>query len=207
MFRRKDPSKPRSPLLRFLRRLVLVCLLIGLLPMLGMFGYGLMAVPKKSDVIVVPGAALRDNGTRLSDALEWRMTTAVDLYHKGYAPYLLVSGGGEDEWSEAHAMARWAQERGVPEDRIILDVEGDTTRHTAKNTAKVMQERGFEKALVVSQWYHVSRVRLALEQAGIEHFGSPCTHPNFLIREPYFVLREIGAHYAYLLRVDETRHS
>ncbi|MCK6439498.1 MAG: YdcF family protein [Planctomycetes bacterium] len=201
-------AKPSSSwrtswLWRWTKRIAFIVMLVLGVPLIAMLCYGPLASPEKCDVIVVPGAALKNGGAELSDALERRMITAVELYHQGYAPYLFVSGGGEGAWSEASAMARWAMERGVPAERIILDEAGLTTRATARNAARMMKARGMTRALAVSQWYHVARVRLALEQEDIDHSGSDCAHPTFLIREPYFTAREIAALYSYLFRLDE----
>lgn len=201
----ENSTKNRSPVWTWAKRLLIFILIVGLPPVLAMLFYGLLSEPEQSDVIVVPGAALTQGGNGLSNALEWRMQTAVELYHKGYGRYLLLSGGGEGAWREAPTMANWAVERGVPRERIIIDNQGNTTRETAINVARIMRERNLSTALAVSQWYHVPRLRLALMQEGVEQSGSTCAHPRFLDLEFYFSLREVAGLYAYLFRLDEHR--
>ena len=61
---------------------------------------------------------------------------AVDLFHKRFAPYLLFSGGVVQQnaalnvfWdtTEAEVFARLAVERGVPEDRILIESRSTNT--------------------------------------------------------------------------------
>jgi len=205
--------------------------------------HGMAAQPQKSDVILVPGAALANGGRDLSDALRYRMNTAIDLWRRGYAPRMVLSGGGEGRWDEAAAMARYAEERGVPASALVLDRAGVNTRATAENLATVLRESGagtvalrpvpfdklrdtalasareddviraarevlreFEPAgarvLVVSQWCHVPRVRMALQQAGFRSFGAACEHPRFLHNEHWMAAREAVGLWAYAFRAE-----
>ena len=195
----KTGKKPR----RVLRWILRTALVLFLAPLLAMIFFGLILPHTKADIIVVPGAALWDHGTRLSDALRYRMNTAVQLYRDGYATKLLLSGGGEGEWSEALGMARYAREQGVPESAIIIDEHGTSTRATAENTACVLREQGLTHALFVTNWYHVCRSRLALAQAGVSSDGVACEHPYFLRKEAVYVLREMAGLYLYLFCAED----
>lgn len=196
-------EKPRRSLLwRLFKWTFALAFLIAVTPLAVMLFFGLWAKPEKADAIVVPGAALWTGGTRLSDALEWRMDTAIELYKQGYAPFMILSGGGEGAWNEPEAMARYAMEHGVPAHAIILDNGGESTRATGESVARIMKQRGMDSALVTSQWYHVPRTRWCLSRAGVTAHGVECSHPNWLRKEPYFVAREAVALYATFLNLD-----
>ena len=77
-------------------------------------------------------------------------------------------------------------------------------RDSGVNVARLMKRRGFKSALVVSQWFHVARTRLCLEQEGIETYAAP-SDGKVLVKEPYFVGREMFALPAYAFRLDELR--
>jgi uncharacterized SAM-binding protein YcdF (DUF218 family) len=151
----------------------------------------------------VPGAAVwRDR--KPSDALEYRLTKAAELYNTGRAPWVIVTGGGEGNYAEAEVMADWLVERGVPRDAIIVENYSATTRDSGNNVARIMKRLDLKTALVVSQWFHVARTRLCLEQEGADTYAMPCGG-NTLVKEPWFVLREMVALPLYALRLDELR--
>jgi uncharacterized SAM-binding protein YcdF (DUF218 family) len=196
-------AEPRHFIKRFLKRLVLFTAIVAT----GLLGWVLIAGAFESssnaDCIVVPGAAVwRDR--KPSDALEYRLTKAAELYKQGRAPWVVVTGGGEGDYAEAEVMADWLIERGVPRNAIIVDNYSATTRDSGNNVARLMHRLGFKSALVVSQWFHVARTRMCLEQEGVRTHAMPCGG-NTLVREPWFVLREMMALPVYALRLDELR--
>ncbi len=156
-----------------------------------------------ADCIVVPGAAVR-RGRTPSDALRYRLEAALALYQNQRAPYIIVTGGGEGDYAEAEVMAEWLIERGVPPTAILRESNAATTRDSGINVAGLMRQHGFKSALVCSQWFHVARTRLCLEQEGLRTHPAPCGG-NSLVREPMFVLREMAALPVYALRLDELR--
>lgn len=191
------------PIFKFAKRLALLGGVIALLLFGWVFISGGIESGRNADCIVVPGAAVWAN-RRPSNALEYRLEKAAELYREGRAPYVIVTGGGEGNYAEAVVMAEWLAERGVPETALIIENESATTRDSGVNVSALMRKRGFNSALVVSQWFHVGRTRLCLSQEGIETMPVPCGG-NTLVKEPYFVAREMVALPAYALRLDELR--
>lgn len=153
-----------------------------------------------SDVGVVPGSQVMPDG-RPSDRLRARLDKAVELYRQGMFKHVIVSGGtGKEGFSEAQVMADYlASQQQVPREAIILDEHGDTTQDTARNSAAIMRERGFSSALVVTQYFHVTRSRYALHRAGI--VAVHAAHPRYFEpRDLYSIARELVALPAYWLR-------
>jgi len=167
-----------------------------------LFGGGFES-SETADCIVVPGAAVWRNRTP-SDALLYRLQKAAELHSEGRAPWVIVTGGGEGNYAEGEVMCEWLVDHGVPRGAIIVENESLTTRDSGINVAALMHARGFRSALVVSQWFHVARTRLCLAQQGVETRAAP-SGGNTLIKEPYFVAREMLALPAYALRLDELR--
>lgn len=192
-----------STLKRLFKRAVIGAAVLAL----GLFGWvlfgGGIESSQSADCIVVPGAAVWRDRTP-SDALRYRLQRAADLYAEGRAPWLIVTGGGEGNYAEGEVMRDWLVEHGVPRAAIIVENESLTTRDSGVNVAALMQARGFKSALVVSQWFHVARTRLCLAQQGVETHAAP-SGGNILVKEPYFVAREMLALPAYALRLDELR--
>lgn len=157
-----------------------------------------------ADCIVVFGAAVR-RGRTPSDALLYRLEHTLTLYRAKRASTIVCTGGGEGGYAEAHVMADWLADRGVPREAIVIDNDSETTRDSGKRVAALMHRRGLKSALVVSQWFHVARCRLVLEQAGVPRTEAAPCGGNTLRREPFFVAREMVGLPAYWLHLDELR--
>jgi uncharacterized SAM-binding protein YcdF (DUF218 family) len=154
--------------------------------------YGRRDEARKADAIVVLGAA-QYNG-RPSPVLEARLAHAVDLYRRGMAETLIVTGGQApgDTVSEAEVSKRWAAKEGVPA-RAIVVASGFTTRESMRDVARVMKERGLKDAVLVSDPFHMLRLKLVSRQVGIHGLTSP-TRTSPISRNPAaerkFLLRE-----------------
>jgi uncharacterized SAM-binding protein YcdF (DUF218 family) len=106
---------------------------------------------KKADVIL----ALGSNDIRVADR-------AAELYKKGYAPYIICSGGiahtndinatGWDK-SEAVVYKNHLLELGVPEEKIILEVDSKNCQENVLFTKKLIHDRNlnFKKLILVQK--------------------------------------------------------
>ena len=152
-----------------------------------------------ADVAIVLGNTVESDG-RPSARLRARLDKAVELYRGGLFQHVIVSGGtGVEGFNEAEVMKRYLISQGVPEGRIIADGEGATTSLTARNAARVMKERGWQSALVISQYFHVPRTRLAVESYGVRPVYS--AHAEYFeLRDVYSIAREVIGYGAYLMR-------
>ena len=143
--------------------------------LLGAFGLAALAIAYdglhdrlgKADVGVVLGNKVERNGEPSLD-LATRLDEAADLYRQGYFPTVIVSGGvGPGTYDEPVAMRAYLVRQGVPAAAIVLDRGGFNTRATATDSARWMRARGVSRALVISQFYHMSRTRLAFARCGV----------------------------------------
>jgi vancomycin permeability regulator SanA len=151
-----------------------------------------------SDVGVVLGAKVERDG-RPSPYLAARLDETLILYRKGLFRAVIVSGGvGHAGFDEAKVMRDYLVARGVPATAISVDSHGDTTMATARNGAALMKAHGWRSVLVISQYFHVPRARLAFEKA-----GAPVIHwahaRYFGWRDVYAVPREVVGYGAYLI--------
>ena len=112
------------------------------------------SIDKNYDAIVVLGAGLKADGTP-SNMLEDRLKGAIELYNKGIAPKIILSGdcSGED-YDEVSSMKKYCMDNGVPELDIIRDDKGFSTYETMDNVVRTM---GYKKIMVVTQKYHIYR--------------------------------------------------
>lgn len=196
------PARLRKTL-KWLKRAFVATTVVCLLLFAWVYVGGTVESSDDADCIVVPGAAVWRNRTP-SDALLYRLEKAAALYRAGRAPKLIVTGGGEGNYAEAEVMGEWLAEHGVPKSAIITENQSATTRDSGVNVARLMRRNGFATAIVVSQWFHVARTRLCLEQEGIVTYAAP-SDGKILAKQPFFVGREMVALPAYALRLDELR--
>ena len=179
-------------LVRGLLRLFLVLVACWALLIVAIALYGKRDEARRADAIVVLGAA-QYNG-RPSPVLEARLRHAVDLYRRGLAGTLIVTGGQApgDTVSEAVVSQRWAQKEGVPA-RAILVTSGMTTRESMRDVARLMKERGMREAILVSDPFHMLRLKLLAKEMGLRGWTSP-TRTSPISRNPgqerRFLLRE-----------------
>ncbi|HUG28904.1 MAG TPA: YdcF family protein [Candidatus Limnocylindria bacterium] len=128
---------------------------------------------RPADAIVVLGAA-QFNGTP-GGVFEARLRHAVDLYHEGVAPYLVVTGGKllGDRTTEAATARAWAIENGVPEGAILAEDKGRNTLSSLEAVSLVMREHDLASAVFVSDRTHMLRVLRMASDQGIVAWGSP----------------------------------
>ena len=159
-------------------------------PVIGIVLDGLTDNIAQSDVGIVLGSKVMPDGTP-SARLRARLDRAAELFQQGMFKYVIVSGGtGKEGLSEARVMADYlAGQKTVPREAIILDEYGDTTKATAQNSASIMKERGLTSAVVVTQYFHISRTRYALRRAGVAIVHT--AHARYFeMRDLYSIARE-----------------
>lgn len=151
---------PRS-LAKIFGRVALFSALLGAIWVLAACGvdlYGRSRQPHgKWDAIVVAGATVWRGG-RPSKALTRRTLAGVELFRRGYAPRLVLTGGvGAHGPAEAVVAARIAREHGVPEAALVVE---DGSRNTEENARFTRDRIGPGRVLVVTDAYHVLRSEL-----------------------------------------------
>lgn len=130
------------------------------------------AGPGDHDVIIVLGASLAADGAPMP-ALIRRMDHAIRLFEAGAAGHLLLSGGpAGHETPEAVVMETMAVDADVPRDRIVTETRSTRTLENAACCRAVMESRGWRRALVVTDPYHMPRALFAFRGLGVAAEGS-----------------------------------
>jgi SanA protein len=145
-------------------------------------------VPARPAAIVF-GAGYLPSG-RLSDALADRMDTAIDLYHAGKLNKLLLTGDNRRaDYNEPAAMARYAEERGIPRQDLVMDYAGRRTYDSCYRAGEIF---GLGEAILVTQAFHLPRALFTCEHLGLEAVGVTADRHQYL-RSPWYELRELAA--------------
>lgn len=126
-----------------------------------------------ADAIVILGAA-QYNG-HPSPVLKARLDHALELYKHGYARTIITTGsyGLDPNFSEAHVGTEYLVQQGVDANRIITEQGSVTTRDSIRASVALMQSKGWSNALVVSDGFHMYRLKRMFEDAGIVAYTSP----------------------------------
>jgi len=163
-------------------------------------GDGLTDDLETSDLAVILGNKVNEDGTP-SARLQSRLDRAKELYSDKVVSLLLVSGGiGREGFDEAKVMADYLAEQGIPREHILVDSGGNNSFLTARYTARIMAQRGLQSVIAVTQYYHISRTKLALRKFGVQIVRGAHARISPELRDPYSLLREFVGYYYYLFR-------
>jgi uncharacterized SAM-binding protein YcdF (DUF218 family) len=126
-----------------------------------------------ADVILVLGAA--EYRGRPSPVLEARLNHALFLYLQGMAPRILTTGGkgGDPTFTEGDVGRAYLSRHGVPSEAILVESEGESTVESTAAAIEIMRRTNMKSCIVVSDGYHIYRVKKMLEFQGISVYGSP----------------------------------
>lgn len=155
--------------------LVLVALLLAawLGSALAIIGFASRDNARSADAIVVLGAA--QYAGRPSPVLKARLDHALQLWERKLATRLIVTGGvgPGDVTSEAAVARTYIERQGVPADSILLEPAGRTTSESMQAVATIMETNGMERAVLVSDPFHMFRLWLLSRRYGITAHTSP----------------------------------
>ncbi len=146
---------------------------------------------RPADVILVLGAA--EYRGRPSPILEARLNHALFLYRQEMAPRIITTGGkgGDPMFTEGEVGRAYLSRHGIPSEAIIVESEGETTVHSTAAAAEIMRRMNLHSCIVVSDGYHIYRVKRMLEFQGIAVYGSPRpTEPRHGWREEWIYLKQ-----------------
>ena len=126
------------------------------------------ATAVKADCIIVLGCQVRSDGTP-SHMLSDRLDRGIALYKAGAAPKIIMSGDhGQKYYDEVNTMKQYAIDAGVPSEDIFMDHAGFSTYETVYRAKEIF---GVEKAIIVTQQYHLYRALYIAESFDIECYG------------------------------------
>ena len=124
----------------------------------------LINTASQADHAIVLGLAL-ENGKPTDDLLA-RLDTARGYLEKYPDAKLILTGGNADESgrTEAAVMRDLLAERGVADDRMILDYRAETTKDNFRDTVKLIDPA--QPVVLISSDYHMDRAVQTAKSAG-----------------------------------------
>ena len=144
------------------------------------------------DAIVVLGAA-QYNG-RPSPVLRARLDHALRLYNEGYAPRIVVTGGvgRGDTTSEATVGRHYLLARSVVASDVVVQPQGRSTEASMTAVADWLEAEGLHSVILVSDPFHMFRLRLEARRTDLEAYTSP-TESSPISDNPVLELRYLAA--------------
>ncbi|MFJ4791158.1 vancomycin high temperature exclusion protein [Streptomyces sp. NPDC088794] len=174
--RRPKLRRPRLPRTRAGQRRLVQAVMAGcvlaLLPSTWMYvvtGDRLRTIADvpRTEVAVVFGAGLWDGEP--SPYLAHRLDAAAKLYRAGRIEVVLVTGdNSRKDYDEPDAMRTYLTEHGVPDARIVSDYAGFDTWDSCVRAKKIF---GVDKAVLISQGFHIRRAVALCQAAGVTSYG------------------------------------
>ena len=128
---------------------------------------------QRADVIIVLGAA--EYHGKPSPVLRARLNHALLLYWRGLAPYVLTTGGagGDPVYTEGEVGRAYLMKHGVSSEAILVEPQGTTTAQSLEAAVEIMGRMNLHSCIVVSDGYHIYRVKRLLQNRNIQVYGSP----------------------------------
>jgi len=159
--------------LKTLTVVVLVGLMYGCVGLVQVWQVGRTDQARSVDAIVVLGVAQYDG--KPSPQLRARLEHALALWVDGKAPRIITTGGNQpgDRFTEAEASANFLIDGAVPPEVIIQENVGSTTRESLMGVRDIVNDRGINSILIVTDPYHSLRARLIAQDLGLVAYVSP----------------------------------
>lgn len=181
--KRKKEQRASVGLLGWLLRLVAAALVLVVVaiggPNVFMFAENVLGIesPEQmqgdapsydADAIIVLGASVMPDGDP-SPILKDRLDTAIDLYKRGVAPKLIMSGDNSNShYNEVMNMCDYAIGQGVNRDDIFCDHAGVNTYDSMYRARYVFQAN---RLVVVTNEYHLYRSMFLSKAFGMDARG------------------------------------
>ena len=125
------------------------------------------------DLIIVFGAA-QYNG-RPSPVFKARLDHGVELFGRKLSRRILTTGGyGLDtRFSEAEVGKSYLIRQGIPAGSIETEASGLTTLDSIQKILEVLHRQGIRRVVVVSDGFHLFRIKQIFQDHQVVAFGSP----------------------------------
>lgn len=174
---------------------LVLLVLLGFGSFLGIYG-GKDNADYTEKVVIVLGCGIR--GERVSVGLAKRLNKVVEYHQRNPDAVIIVSGGQgpQEDISEALAMKRYLIDKGIDEDKIIMEDKSTSTITNFKYSHEIMNDMGLpeDSVVFVTNAYHVYRGAYYAKKEGltVNHLGTDIiwyTVPMNYMREMLAVIK------------------
>jgi uncharacterized SAM-binding protein YcdF (DUF218 family) len=174
----------------------LIVRILGLVGLTGVLASALTPLPniiiermggverlERSDAVIVLARGGFDPDGVLSNSSLRRTFKGIELYQRGLAPLLVLSGATKSRGvGEAVLRMRLARALGVPAEAILAVSSGRTTREESLRLHERLRPLGVRRILLVADRVDMLRSRAVFAHVGFEVFPAPTA--SGLSRDP-----------------------
>lgn len=147
------------------------------------------AIDGEYDCILILGCGVLANGEPTA-MLTDRLLCGIDLYQRGLAPKIIVSGDhGSVDYDEVNTMKNFCIAHGVPDSDIFMDHAGFSTYESLYRARDIFQA---DHIIIVSQTYHLYRAVYLAQALKLDAIGVGSDLRNYR-GQAYREFREILA--------------
>ena len=132
---------------------------------------------EKAEVVFVLASAMQPDGDFTTQSMS-RLLHALSLLGEGWADALILSESMETDGRYQRAARELMDELGLSQEILVVSPAWNT-RQEAVAVARLCQDRGFERLIVVTSPSHSRRAAAALEANGVKVISSPSTQTDF----------------------------
>ena len=133
---------------------------------------------QKFDVIIVLGYPAIEDG-KPSLMMKQRVIKGVELFKERHAGNMIFTGGAaHNHYIEATVMAKLANSMGVPDSRIVQETKAQNTYQNAFYAVKLMQQKHWDSAIVVTSPNHIERASYLFSQYPIDYAVASSGYPE-----------------------------
>lgn len=144
--------------------------------------YELEDIPSSNDAIIVLGAGVRSDGTP-SDILADRLETSLEVYKANLGSTFILSGDhGSEEYNEVRAMKDYIMKDNIDEKIIFMDHAGFSTYDSIYRAKEIFK---VDKAVIVTNEYHLPRALYIARKLGIEAYGVKSDKREYQLMDSY----------------------
>lgn len=153
---------------------------------------------KDSDYIIVLGTKV--NGSTPSRSLRYRLDATIDYYHQHSNATIIVSGGqgiNEDN-SEASVMKTYLVDKGIPEDKIIMEDKSTSTYENLTNSKVILDALSSKpyNVTIITNGFHTYRSLYIASAVGLDAYSYSAREDSYstvhyYIREFFALIKEV----------------
>lgn len=185
-------------LLNVLSIILIVCILLSII-ISGAMILKMNNHPTEPSNIIVLGCKVK--GTRPSLMLKRRLDTAYEYLSQNKDVIAIVSGGkGSDEQiSEAQCMKEYLVDKGISENRIIMEDKSTSTYENFKFSKDILKEKNLptDTITVVTDGYHQLRASMIAKKLNLKTY-SISGYTSWYLVPTYFVREWFGIVYQFI---------
>jgi uncharacterized SAM-binding protein YcdF (DUF218 family) len=195
-------ASPRAKkICRILLGLCLAIALYVIVQAVSIHNFGFGDDEAHADVAIVLGAAAYHK--KPSPVFRERINHAINLYKDGRVERIMLTGGyGHGAaFAEAEVARIYCLDQGLPESALLMETKSTTTWENLREAKPILDDNGWESALIVSDPWHLKRAVAMARRLDIEArpAGTPTTRFQSFRTRAGFLLKEFWYYHQFLL--------